>query len=232
MFSMAALSFERPKGQLSHHLIEYLTPPALAAINPTFRTPQQILEGSPEAIRYHARQIYQLFTEAAKSGIKTLILGAYGSGVYNNDPNLMACIFAWVINIHPNVKDIDQIIFTIPYDLKSRNATNFQTYQRVFSCQRTSSTTPTSPSTPISSSSPPEPSPAPSFGTPPAPTFSSPSPPPQFGSSPAPGEPSPSSPFATPPGPPSAFPPDVGLSQEDIARQQALLNYYKGIKKT
>ncbi|MEN9406695.1 MAG: hypothetical protein RLZ12_979 [Bacillota bacterium] len=198
LLSMAALGFIAPRGRLTPRKEKYMK----GYID------LRVLESSPLANNYHAAQIWHMINTASTLKIQTLILGAYGCGAYNNDPETMACIFAYVLNNNPNAKTFNQIIFAVP------GGKNLEVFSRVFP----SSGAPLPPRcVPGQFPSPSGPSPAPPapfyppFGGPPPP-FGSPFS--TSGPSPAPFSPyeQPPSPPGPSPAPPAPFYPSSGLS--------------------
>lgn len=63
---------------------------------------------------------------AAYSGAKTLILGAYGCGVFGQNPHEVATIFKEIIDKYPKV--FKTIVFAIP----NKNTENYKAFKEVF----------------------------------------------------------------------------------------------------
>lgn len=63
---------------------------------------------------------------AADNEVKTLILGAYGCGVFGQDPNEVSCLFKEYLNNYA----FDKVVFAIPIG----NNRNFESFRKVFDC--------------------------------------------------------------------------------------------------
>jgi hypothetical protein len=73
-----------------------------------------------DAVRkVHRMIIYNIISAMADDGVKVAVLGAFGSGAFNNHPVPMAELFLDILQHHPRALSFDQFVFAIPSDLKT-----------------------------------------------------------------------------------------------------------------
>lgn len=76
-------------------------------------------------------RIYTILASAKKNHVKTLILGAYGCGVFGNDPNMVACIFKFLLLKYFN-NNFENVIFAIPINF---HIENYDAFKNIFDNQ-------------------------------------------------------------------------------------------------
>jgi uncharacterized protein (TIGR02452 family) len=82
----------------------------------------------PDALRARAGRVLAL---ALETGAKRLVLGAWGCGVFRNDPETVARAFAhWLTGNGVYVRAFEQVTFAV-YD-RSRDAATLEAFRRVF----------------------------------------------------------------------------------------------------
>ena len=90
---------------------------------PDMRNPHHLPGGYDRFIR---RCIHAQFEAAVKSGSKTLIWGAWGYGVFKNQPEDIAKAYREILPQYIN--NFDQVIFAIPFSDMNENFTTFFKY--------------------------------------------------------------------------------------------------------
>lgn len=80
-----------------------------------------------ELFGYHVKRAIHVFTCAAAKEVDILVLGAFGCGAFQNDPEVVARAYKVAIGEFPKVfKKIEFAVYCSPTDMK-----NFETFSRV-----------------------------------------------------------------------------------------------------
>ena len=83
----------------------------------------------PEYVRLTNKKIASIITIAIKHGVENLILGAWGCGVFKNDPNFIAQTFYQNLKINDRYKHFDNVIFALIND-KNSTANNVEAFKK------------------------------------------------------------------------------------------------------
>lgn len=81
-----------------------------------------------ELFGYHVKRAIHMLTCAAAKGADTLVLGAFGCGAFQNDPEVVARAYKVALQEFPKVfKHIEFAVYCTP-----GNSVNYDTFKRVF----------------------------------------------------------------------------------------------------
>lgn len=83
----------------------------------------------PEYIKLTNNKIEAIITIAIKHNVETLILGAWGCGVFKNDPNFIAQTFYNNLLINDRYKHFDNVIFALIND-KNSTSNNVEAFKK------------------------------------------------------------------------------------------------------
>jgi len=82
-----------------------------------------------ELFGYHVKRAIHIMTCAAAKGADTLVLGAFGCGAFQNNPEVVARAYKVALDEFPNVfRRIEFAVYCSPKD-----DTNYQVFNRIFS---------------------------------------------------------------------------------------------------
>lgn len=82
-----------------------------------------------ELFGYHVKRAIHIMTCAAAKGADTLVLGAFGCGAFQNNPEVVARAYKVALDEFPNVfRRIEFAVYCSP-----RDDTNYQVFNRIFS---------------------------------------------------------------------------------------------------
>ena len=82
-----------------------------------------IFMSNAELFGYHVKRAIHMLTCAAAKGADILVLGAFGCGAFQNDPEVVARAFKTAINEFPKVfTQIEFAVFCSPYDSRNYDA--------------------------------------------------------------------------------------------------------------
>ena len=80
-----------------------------------------------ELFGYHVKRAVHILSCAAAKGADTLVLGAFGCGAFQNNPETVAKAYKTVLEIFPNVfRRIEFAIYCPPQD-----DTNYQVFKKI-----------------------------------------------------------------------------------------------------
>jgi len=88
---------------------------------------------SPSDNQRTINKIKTIFNIAIENNQKTLILGAFGCGVFNNPPLIMAKLFYEVLNLEAYKNAFSLIIFAIKEDSNSPKGGNYEPFKIILS---------------------------------------------------------------------------------------------------
>lgn len=81
-----------------------------------------------ELFGYHVKRAIHMLTVAAGKGADVLVLGAFGCGAFENDPEVVARAYKTALAVFPKVfSKIEFAIYTVSYDVTD----NYQVFKRV-----------------------------------------------------------------------------------------------------
>ena len=81
-----------------------------------------------ELFGYHVKRAIHILTVAASKGADTLVLGAFGCGAFENDPNVVARAYKVALEEFPKVfKKIEFAVYCTPKYQK-----NYEAFSKVF----------------------------------------------------------------------------------------------------
>ena len=76
-----------------------------------------------ELFGYHVKRAIHMLTVAASKGAEILVLGAFGCGAFENDPDVVAKAYKTVLDVFPKVfKKIEFAVYCTPKDSKNYDA--------------------------------------------------------------------------------------------------------------
>lgn len=82
-----------------------------------------------ELFGYHVKRAIHIMTCAAAKGADALVLGAFGCGAFQNNPEVVARAYKVALDEFPNVfRRIEFAVYCSP-----RDDTNYQVFNRIFS---------------------------------------------------------------------------------------------------
>ncbi len=80
---------------------------------------------------YYLDMIFFMLNAALINGCKNIILGAWGSGVFKNDPKIMAELFKEILEGGLLYTMFDNVVFAVINDVNSVD-NNYEVYKKVF----------------------------------------------------------------------------------------------------
>jgi uncharacterized protein (TIGR02452 family) len=107
-------------------LVSILTAPAPNAGEHLSRHP----DGGPDVLAALERRAERVLGIAAIHGHRALVLGAWGCGVFGNDPVEVAGVFARLLDAPPFAQAFDRVVFGV-YD-RSRDRATLRAFQERF----------------------------------------------------------------------------------------------------
>ena len=80
-----------------------------------------------ELFGYHVKRAIHMFTCAAAKGADVLVLGAFGCGAFQNNPEVVARAYRTAISEFPKVfKKIEFAVYCSPRDMR-----NYQVFEKI-----------------------------------------------------------------------------------------------------
>ncbi len=113
--------------QMNHVLADVITMPA---INLNEREIKDFKLSDDDKC-YYLDMIYLMLNSALINGCKNIILGAWGSGVFKNDPKIIGSLFKEILEGGLLYTMFDNIVFAVINDVNSVS-NNYQIYKKIF----------------------------------------------------------------------------------------------------
>lgn len=114
---------------MPHVLVDVITMPA---INLNERKIKDFKLSTDDEC-YYLDNIFFMLNSALINGCNNIILGAWGSGVFKNDPKIMAELFKEILEGGLLYTMFDNIVFAVINDANSVD-NNYEVYKKVFKC--------------------------------------------------------------------------------------------------